>query len=1621
MPVDSAADFAEALRAARILEPAQLEEIAGTLQARFPAPRALARELLQRGWLTPYQANQLLQGRGHELLLGSYVLQQRLGEGGMGAVFKARNWKLGTTLALKIIRKERLANPDAVRRFQREIRAAAQLNHPNIVHAYDADEVAGTHFLAMEYVEGTDLQRLVKEGGALPVGQACDSVRQAALGLQHAHERGLVHRDVKPANLLLTTGGVVKVLDLGLARLTEASEDGDGPTTVTREGAVMGTPDYLAPEQALSAHEADSRADLYSLGCTLYFLLTGRVPFPRGSLMEKLLKHRLEEPQPIEALRPGVPPAVTAIVRRLMAKKPEERFQTAAEAADMLAGWAEELNGADLATVTTPVSGTGLPGPGSASSTSLSATGGAAGNTAPPGSHPPPTLPDPTAGPAVEENPFALFEETEVMTRPRGPRRGTARRGWLIAGGLLGVLALAGLVLGLLRPWLGAEEEQPPGPAVKPAVGKPSREEAMPPEPVHQGWLDAVARLPARKQVEAVAAKLKDLNPGFDGRLQPSYANGVVTGLELLTDHVTGLDPVRGLPGLKTLHCRGSAAKAGQLTDLSGLKGLRLTTLACPNNPGVADLTPLKGMPLASLDCSGTGVADLIPLKDMPLTDLDCGATKANDLTPLKALPLKRLRCNATPVADLAPLRGRPLEWLDCSATGVLHLTPLAQLPLVELDCAGSPVASLAALKSIRGLKALGCDFSRWRGDAAILRTLPALEKINGLPPAAFFKKVDAEAAAFDAWVASVRKLPAAKQADALAAELKKRNPGFDGKVKPTVEKGVVTGLALVTDRVTDLSPVRALPGLKTLDCSGSNVEKGKLFDLSPLKGLSLTTLYCNFTQVADLTPLAGMKLTKLTCSRAPVSTLSPLKGMPLAYLQLHGNLVADLTPLKGMPLKYLSLSGCPVTSLAPLKGMPLTTLSIYGTPVADLAPLQGMKLTTLDCFSTKVANLAPLTGMPLANLDCHSTPVGDLAPLKGMPLKALVCNQTHVTDFSPLAATPLQTLTAALNPWRDAKVLRTLKGLQKINDRPAAAFWAPLEAFEAWAKTVRPLPPDRQVAAVAAELKKRNPGFDGKLTPKKEGAVVTELSLPADKITDLAPVRALPALKSLTCNAATQSQARLSDLSPLHDMKLTHLEVRNTQVADLAPLRGMPLTSLECTHTPIADLTPLKGMPLKVLSGYGMKITNLAPLKGLPLQKLMVGGSAVVDLTPLKGMALTHLDVRNTRVADLAPLLGMRLTSLDCRVTAVADLWPLAGMPLVSLNCSQTQVTDFSPLKGMGLKALQATLNPWRDAAALRTLKTLQTINDKPAAAFYKPLEDFEAWAKTVRALPPAKQLDAVSAELKKRNPGFDGKVTPKKEGGAVTGLEFAADKVTDLAPLRELGRLKALDCAGSASGKSKLSDLWPLKDLKLTTLRCGNTPVADLAPLKGMPLTRLECAGTAVADLEALRGMKLTLLAIGGTKVSDLGPLRGMPLTSLNCHNTGSVADLEPLRGMKLTFLSIAGTKVADLEPLGGMPLAVLWCHATPVTTLAPLRGMPLTELSCHSTGVSDLSPLSGMPLKRLSCALTKVTDLTPLKGLPLQELECDAGLLPKAVFLRSLKSLQKINGKPAAQFWK
>jgi len=294
--------------------------------------QALARELVQGGKLTKYQAQMVYQGKPKGLVFGEYTVLDKLGQGGMGVVLKAQHRRMKRVVAVKVLPASAMKSSEAVKRFYREAEAAAKLNHPNIVQAHDASESEGIHYLVMEYVDGKDLAAIVRERGPLEVKQALDCILQAAKGLEYAHREGVIHRDIKPGNLLLDKKGTVKILDMGLARVALAvgAED-PGSEQLTQSGQVLGTCDYMAPEQAQDTRRADQRSDIYSLGCTLYRLLTGKVPYSGDSLMSILLAHRDAPIPSLSGAGPDVPESVNAIFQKMVAKRPEDRYQSMGE------------------------------------------------------------------------------------------------------------------------------------------------------------------------------------------------------------------------------------------------------------------------------------------------------------------------------------------------------------------------------------------------------------------------------------------------------------------------------------------------------------------------------------------------------------------------------------------------------------------------------------------------------------------------------------------------------------------------------------------------------------------------------------------------------------------------------------------------------------------------------------------------------------------------------------------------------------------------------------------------------------------------------------------------------------------------------------------------------------------------------------------------------------------------------------------------------------------------------------------------------------------------------------------------------------------------------------------
>jgi serine/threonine protein kinase/DNA-binding NarL/FixJ family response regulator len=300
--------------------------------------RSLAQWLLTAGMLTPYQVEAVCSHRFAELRIGNYEVLDRLGAGGMGTVFKARHRRMKRVVALKVLLHSLAQDASFVQRFQREVETIARLSHPNVVMAFDADEAEAGHFLVMEYVDGQDLASLVQKQGPLGADDAVHCLLQAARGLEYAHAQGIIHRDIKPGNLLRDAAGTVKVTDLGLARLSSRAGSA-GPAAgsgITQAGGILGTVDYMAPEQAVDSTSVDHRADVYSLGATLYFLLAGRPMYQGPTLMAALLKHR-EAPIPsLTAARPDVPAALDAVFGRMVAKAPADRYQSMTEVAAAL-------------------------------------------------------------------------------------------------------------------------------------------------------------------------------------------------------------------------------------------------------------------------------------------------------------------------------------------------------------------------------------------------------------------------------------------------------------------------------------------------------------------------------------------------------------------------------------------------------------------------------------------------------------------------------------------------------------------------------------------------------------------------------------------------------------------------------------------------------------------------------------------------------------------------------------------------------------------------------------------------------------------------------------------------------------------------------------------------------------------------------------------------------------------------------------------------------------------------------------------------------------------------------------------------------------------------------------
>jgi serine/threonine protein kinase len=635
--------------------------------------------------------------------LDHYEVLEVVGRGGMGVVLRARDTKLLRIVALKVLAALVAASSTARQRFLREARAAAAVRDERVVTIYAVCDDATVPYLVMEFIDGCTLEALLRSGGSLEVKEILRIGIEVARGLAAAHQHGLIHRDVKPANILMGSAVQhVKLSDFGLARSA-------GDPSLTDAGIIAGTPLYMAPEQ-VAGEPIDVRADLFSLGSVLYELCTGQPAFQAATSFAVMRRICDETPRPIRELNPNVPEPLCRLIDRLHAKNPADRPASANEVADLLAGLQE-------------------------------------------------TISEPrTERSGVSGQPRVAAYSARRLAACAAPRK--LRR--LGAGGL--VLLLAGLGLGEASGLLHLRHTvsglfSPKRTLAEDAEDRTSKEAMQ--RAAAEAWEKSVADLPAEKQIEAVERRLRELNPEFRGKVDFEIRNGKVRRLAFLTDWVTDISPVRALKGLESLDCGGSTPRKGRLTDLTPLRGLRLNHLQCWDSQ-VSDLEPLRGMPLERLNCQRTKVDSLSPLEGMKLIFLTIQETSVSDLSPLRGMPLKWLDLyRARGIEDLLPLVGMPLEylnvtglvvddlrpvsslknlaWLILDETRVTDLSPLRGLRPERISLRGTAITDLTPLMGMP-LKQLRLDYQPER--EAFVRSFPELQFVNEKPTAVFWKEV---------------------------------------------------------------------------------------------------------------------------------------------------------------------------------------------------------------------------------------------------------------------------------------------------------------------------------------------------------------------------------------------------------------------------------------------------------------------------------------------------------------------------------------------------------------------------------------------------------------------------------------------------------------------------------------------------------------------------------------------------------------------------------------------------------------------------------------------------------------------------------------------------------------
>lgn len=1041
--------------------------------------------------------------------LGHYEILEVLGQGGFGIVVKAFDVVLQRHVAIKIL-SPMLAGTALPRTyFLREARAAAKVQHENVVRIYAVEE-SPLPVIVMEYIAGPTLQRRI-DAGPIPPAEVVRLGRQMALGLAAAHAQGLVHRDIKPSNILLE-GDCAKITDFGIARTAD-----DAGTTLS--GMVVGTPMYMSPEQA-AGETVDSRSDLFSLGSVLYTMACGRSPFLAGSGLSVLHRVATESPRPISRINAGVPDGLCRVIQRLMSRKPSDRFESAAEVADALA---TSLSG--TARRTSPW----RPALALAACVALVVAASFTlrqrqrGNDAPPVAPPDAKIQDRDAWrqqlagkPGPEQ--FRLFLQRLQQCNPKiDPAKVVVHYEnddiihlALHEGAYPDLSPVAGLVK-LRSLWM---DDGSGVASLEPLRGLPLK----------------VLRCPNND--------VTDLSPLEGARLEILGIWGWKGDGDLSV--------LRGMP-LVDVNVGHS-----NVWDISVFRGMPLKMVAV-NETRVKDLSPLAGMPLVDLLADNTLVEDISLVKGMPLGYLAIRATPIKDTTPLRGLSLRALNIDYDPARDAETLASlQTLELINNIPAAQFRAT-LPPLPKKQVDRADWRKRLASVPRDEKGrllVERLGVKPAQieidFDGDDIVRvdLTVPSadLDAFAGLSKLRSLGLPGSQLTSFE----PLRGLP--------LESLRVNHCKVD-------DLAPLNGMALKRLEIwgwrgTDLSPLEGMP-LEYLNCGDS-----ALSELGPLRNMPLGYLCLNMTRVRDLSPLAGMPINELLIEKTLVDDVSVLRDMPLTLLTIRGTRVTDVRPLLGRPLRHLYIDYNPQRHPVLIASLPLLELinegprdqilakmerdpgrqrlaavsgdekvRLFRERLKEFNPQVNLEKVSVELKGDEIAHVAVLEKCPdltplaaLPHLRSLWMETGDgvktFEALRGLPLESLRCNNSQVRDLSPLTGMPLKSL--HIWAWRGAD-------LGPLGDMK-------LESLNSGGSGVTDLTPLR-----AMPLK--------------------YLCLNQCKVADISP------LAGTQPDHVLLEGTLVKDISPLAGMRLKTLTINSTRVTDAEPIRGMPLTHLQIDY----------------------------------------------------------------------------------------------------------------------------------------------------------------------------------------------------------------------------------------------------------------------------------------------------------------------------------------------------------------------------------------------------------------------------------------------------------------------